>query len=144
VPVSGVPCNAPVAVRVPLHIGDLGQPAAAELTVCASCRNRFIPVTPQVTRTPVRPSRRPRPWLAWTWWRYRRECTRLGLPVRECAMDGCPRPGWHECAWYQAVDLGRIRWVFCGRRHRRQWLEANVTGGVLSSRRLRNPELGCE
>ena len=117
-----VPCNAPVAVRVPLYLGDLGPAPAAEITVCASCGNRFIPSAPVAMLT--RPARRrPRPWLAFTWWRYRRECGRLGLAVRGCAVETCPRPGWHECAWFEAVELGRIRWVFCGRRHRQKWFE---------------------
>ena len=30
-----VPCNAPVAVQVALHIGDTARPPAAEVTVCA-------------------------------------------------------------------------------------------------------------
>jgi hypothetical protein len=120
-----VPCNAHVAVRVALHIGDTSQPAAALLTVCASCGNRFIPVTPQVTiEQTTAPRRRgwPRPLLAFTWWRYRRECRRRGLHPTGCAVTECPRPGWHDCAWFEAVDDGRIRWVFCGSRHRKQWL----------------------
>jgi hypothetical protein len=103
-----VPCNAPVAVRVPLHLGDLTQAAAAEITVCASCVNRFIPSTPQVTVSRLA-RRRPRLWLAFTLWRYRHQCGRLSLAVRGCAIEECPRPGWHECACYEAVELGRIR-----------------------------------
>jgi hypothetical protein len=119
-----VPCNASVAVRVDLHSGDTASLPAAQLTVCASCGTRFIPATPQVTitATPQPRRRRPRPWLAFTWWRYHRECTRRGLSPTGCAVTSCPRPGWHDCAWYQPVDGGRIRWVFCGRKHRRQWL----------------------
>ena len=123
-----VPCNAPVAVRVPLHLGDLGQPEAAQLTVCASCGNRFIPVTPQVRIEQAAPRWRgwPRPILAFTWWRYRRECARRGLTPTGCRVTSCPRPGWHDCCWFEAVDLGRIRYVFCGTRHRRRWLEQHT------------------
>jgi hypothetical protein len=119
-----VPCNAPVAVRVPLHIGDLGSPPAALITVCAACGNRSIPHIPSVTITPP-PRRMPRPWLAIQWRAQRRDCARRGVTLQACAMPGCPRPGWWDCAWFQAVDDGRIRWLFCGAKHRREWLELN-------------------
>jgi hypothetical protein len=117
-----VPCNAPVAVRVPLHLGDLGRPVAAELTVCASCGTRFIPVTPQVTLNELSRRHRFRPLLAVSWWRYRRECASRDLTPTGCAVADCPRPGWHDCCWWETVEFGRIRWVFCGRSHRKQWL----------------------
>ena len=86
-----VPCNAHSAVRIPQHIGDLGHAPAAELTVCASYGTRFIPQTPQVTLTAVAPRRRGwlRPILAFTWWRYRRECARRGLHQTGCAVEAC-------------------------------------------------------
>jgi hypothetical protein len=118
------PCNAHTAVRVALHLGGIGPHPAAYLTVCASCGTRFIPQAPQVTVTRP-PRRRPRPLLALSWWRYRRECARRRLAVTGCALDGCPKPGWHDCCWYEPDEYGRIRWVFCGRKHRRRWLDIN-------------------
>jgi hypothetical protein len=46
-----VPCNAPVEVRGPLPPGSRGPDPAAEITVCASCGNRFIPFALVVTLT---------------------------------------------------------------------------------------------
>jgi hypothetical protein len=116
-----VPCNAPVAVRVPLRHGDDGTPPTAWLTVCAMCGTRHMPSVPAVTIAQA-PRRRPRPWLAVQWRAHRRDCARRGTRPVACALGDCPRPGWADCAWYEAVDDGRIRWMFCGRKHRREWL----------------------
>lgn len=91
-----VPCNAPVAVRVPLHIGDVGQPSAAELTVCASSGTRFIPVTPQVTLTAApRPRwRRPRPWLPVTL-----TPARLGAMTEDGTLSIGTPPMWLRRGW---------------------------------------------
>ena len=58
--------------------------------MCASCGNRSIPVTPQVTLTVAR-WRWPRPWLAFTWWRY--AASAPGSAVRECASQATAREG---------------------------------------------------
>jgi hypothetical protein len=116
------PCNAPVAVRVPLRYGD-SITVAGWLTVCASCGTRHMPAVPVAMLT--RPGwRRPRPWLALLWHLHRRDSARRGRTPVACAMPGCERPGWWECAWYEAVDDGRIRWMFCSARHRREWLQS--------------------
>jgi hypothetical protein len=117
-----VPCSAPVAVRVPLRYGD-SVAQVSYLTVCASCGTRQIPAVPVATLTRPR-WRRPRPWVAVLWWLHRRDSARRGRTGVACAIRGCDRPGWWDCAWYEAVDDGRIRWMFCGHRHRREWLQA--------------------
>lgn len=116
-----VPCGAPVAVRVPLRHGD-SITVVAYLTVCASCGTRHIPAVPVVTLSRPR-WQRPRPWLAFLWLLHRRDSARRGRAGVACAMPGCERPGWWDCAWYEAVDDGRIRWMFCGHRHRSEWLQ---------------------
>jgi hypothetical protein len=83
-----------------------------------------MPSIPAVDLTPARRSW-PRPWLALLWWYQRRDCARRGITPRACALGGCPRPGWWDCAWYEALDDGRIRWLFCSPKHRRQWLHDN-------------------
>lgn len=119
------PCNAPVAVRVPLHLGSPEYAPAAYLTVCASCGTRYMPSVPVVTLTRASRWRRPRPVLALLWWAHRRDCRRRDVTSTGCALGDCPRPGWWDCAWYEAVDEGRIRWLFCTGKHRDEWLQAN-------------------
>lgn len=123
-----VPCNAPLAVRVPLRQGDDVDPVAY-LTVCAECGTRSMPSKPRVQLERA-PWRLPRPWLALLWRLHRRDCQRRGHPAVACALGNCQQPGWHDCAWYEAVDDGRIRWMFCGARHRREWLTGR---GLLSA-----------
>jgi len=127
-----VPCNAPVAVRVPLRYGpDSSAAAQTWLTVCASCGQRRMPSAPVVTLN--RPRWRPRPFLALAWRAHRRDCARRGVTPAGCAYGACPRPGWWDCAWYEAVEDGRIRWMFCGARHRARWL-TEVAGYPLPRR----------
>ena len=125
-------CNEPVRVRVPLHIGHLQAPVAAYLEVCALCGHSYIPALPVVALVPqTHPwwHRRPRPVLAAAWRVHRRLAARDHRPAAGCALGACPRPGWHACCWFQRTDDGVIRWVFCGRRHRRQWLREQTGSG---------------
>lgn len=125
-----VPCNSGTAVRVPLHPGpDTGQPPIAHLTVCASCGTRYMPAAPVVTLGEAR-WHWPRPWTAVLWRIHRRDSARRGTLPSSCAYRDCRKPGWFDCAWYQAVDDGRIRWMFCGIKHRRQWLEIREPASV--------------
>jgi hypothetical protein len=125
-----VPCNAPVAVRVPLRYGPEGSPAIGWLTVCASCGTRHMPSVPVAVLTRPR-WRRPRPWLAFLWHLHRRDSARRGRAGVACAMPGCQRPGWWDCSWYQAVDDGRLRWCFCGTRHRTEWFQTGQSETAL-------------
>lgn len=115
-------CNAPVAVRVPLRYSDSIM-VAGWLTVCAMCGTRHMPSTP-VASLARAGWQRPRPWLAVLWRLHRRESARRDRPAVACAVDGCERPGWWDCAWFEAVDEGRIRWMFCSGKHRREWLDS--------------------
>src|SRR5258707_8876893 len=84
-----VPCNAPVAIRIPLYLGDTGTPPAAWLTVCASCGNYAIPHVPSVTLTHPPRWRTPRPWLALQWRLQRPDCAARRITPRGCAVPGC-------------------------------------------------------
>lgn len=114
-------CNAPVRIRIPLHLGDTSYPPAAHLEVCGSCGLAYMPARPVVEIVPAR-WHWPRLIIAAAWWWHRRRSARYGIPAVGCAKPGCPRPGWYECMWFETVDDGRIRWMFCSARHRRQWL----------------------
>jgi hypothetical protein len=116
-------CAAPVRIRIPLHLGSRHRPPAAHLEVCMSCGHHYILVTPQVDVTEVSKKRQwPRPWPAFQWWLNRRDSIRAGRPSVGCAIPDCCKPGWWDCAWYEQTDGGRIRWLFCGRAHRKSWL----------------------
>lgn len=118
------PCNAATRIRVPLHNRGRHGPVIANLEVCVSCGMSFLPSVPVVTVT--RPGwQRPRPVLAFEWWLHRRASARAGRPAVACAVQACRKPGWWDCCWYEAVDDGRVRWMFCGGKHRRAWLARN-------------------
>ena len=122
-------CDAPLRVAVPVHAGTPGGALLATIEVCAGCGEGHIPAVPVVTiSAPSRREARLRVWLRIQWWLHGREAARAGHPVTGCAVPECRRPGWWDCAWYESVDGGRVRWVFCGRRHRSQWLAAHIEG----------------
>ncbi len=122
-------CNAPVRIRIPLHHGHTDGPPAAHLEVCVSCGHHYIPAIPVVEVIPQGSSwHRPRPVLAWLWWLHRRQSARDGRHPAACAYGECKRPGWVSCCWFESVEFGTVRWVFCGRRHRARWLTTKMTG----------------
>ena len=124
------PCQAPLRIRVPLHIGGAGRPAVTYLDFCASCGTGYMPARPAVAEAVRAPgSWRPRPVLAALWGAHRWSSKRAGRAPRACAYRACERPGWHDCAFLAPADLGRVRYVFCGRRHRAAWARQQVRGG---------------
>lgn len=115
-------CMAQTVIRIPLHAGSPAGPLAATVEVCAECGNYRIPRQPVVTVEPGPRWQFPRLILAARWRLARRAAELAGREAKACAYGACARPGHWDCGWYEAVDGGRIRWVFCGARHRRRWL----------------------
>ena len=101
-------------------------PVPANLDVCVSCGHHYMPSKTAVVTLDRKPRTRPRPLRSITWRIHLRNSQQAGRPAAPCAYGYCQRPGWWECCWIEQVDLGSVRWVFCGGRHRRFWLAEGV------------------
>lgn len=129
------PCSANVAIRIPLHYGDVGRPVIAHLTVCASCGTRYLPSVPVATLA-ARPWRIPNPVLAVLWTVHRRASAKRGVRPVPCAYGDCRRPGWRDCSYAEPVDGGVVTWMFCGKRHRRAWTVQHLNLELAGRRQL--------